>query len=104
MLRSPRFGRDQLRVQRIGEPRYNFVLHIEEVGEWFIEALGPQMVAGFGVNQLDIHSEAVASPLHRPFEHIADVQLTSELLYVNALPLEGERSVTCNHERATDAR
>src|SRR6516164_512656 len=62
------------------------------------------MVAGFGVNQLDIHSEAVASPLHRPFEHIADVQLTSELLYVNALPLEGERSVTCNHKRPIDTR
>ena len=33
-----------LRVQCIGEPRYNLVLHIEEVGNWFVEALGPQVI------------------------------------------------------------
>src|SRR3974390_1846796 len=62
------------------------------------------MVSRLGVDELHVHPEAVATTLHRAFEHIADVQLTSELLYVNALSLEGERSVTCNHERAIDAR
>src|SRR5262245_43865205 len=51
-----------------------------------------------------IHAQAVAATLHRAFEHIADVQLTSQLLYVNGFALERERCVARNHERATDAR
>jgi hypothetical protein len=63
-LRSPRFDRNQLRVQCIGEPRYYFVLHIEEVVDWFVEALGPQVISSLGVDQLNIHPKQVTAPLH----------------------------------------
>src|SRR6516165_10237862 len=103
-LRSPRFDRNQLRVQRIGEPRYNFVLHIEEIGNWFVEALRPQVIAGFSVDQLHIHPDAVAATLHRAFKYIPDIQLASQLLYVYGLALERECGVARNDERAADAR
>src|SRR4030095_3503511 len=103
-LRPPRFDRNQLRVQRIGEPRYNFVLHIEEVGHWFVEALRPQMISSLDVDQLHIHTKPVATTLHRTFKHIADVQLASALLYADGLALERERGVARNYERAIDAR
>src|SRR6516164_8830212 len=101
---SPCLGRHKLGVQRVGEPRYNFVLHVKKVGDGLVKALRPNVIAGFGVDQLHVDAEAVAATLHRAFEHIADVQLTSQLLYVNPFSLEGERGVTCNYERATDAR
>ena len=62
------------------------------------------MIAGFGVDQLHIHPKAVAATLHRAFEHIADVQLASQLLYVDGFALERERGVARNHERTSDAR
>ena len=68
-------------IQRVGEPRYDFVLHIEQIGDRLVEALGPKVVAGFGVDQLHIDPKPVAATLHRAFEHIADVQLASDLLY-----------------------
>src|SRR6516164_2703161 len=104
MLRSPRFDRNQLRVQRIGEPRYNFVLHVEEVGDWFVEALGPQVISSLGVDQLYVHPKPVAAALHRTFKNVSDVQLAPDLLHVNGLALEGERRVVSDHERAADAR
>ncbi len=82
-----------MRIQRIGEPRYDFVLHIEEVGDGLVEALGPQVIAGFGVDQLHVHPKPVAAALHRTFKHVADVQLAPDLLHVNGLALEGERGV-----------
>ena len=102
-FRSLCLDRDQLGIQRIDKPRYDFVLHIEEVGDRLVEALGPQMISGLGGDHLHVHSKAVAATLHRPFKHIADVQLASQLLYVNGFALEGERRVARNHERAADA-
>src|SRR5262249_62203469 len=91
-------------VRRFGGPRYDFVLHIEEVGNGLVETLGPQMISSLDVDQLHIHPKAVATPLHGTFKHIADVQLASEPLYVYGLAFERERGVACNHERAADAR
>src|SRR5215469_4947174 len=104
MLRSPRFDRNQLRVQRIGEPRYNFVLHIEEVGDRLVEALGPQVISSLGGDQLHIHPKPVTTTLHRTFKNVPDVQLAPDLLHVNGLALEGERRAVSDDERAADAR
>src|SRR4030095_12753804 len=91
-------------MQSITQPRYNFVLHVKEVGNGLVETLSPEMVAGFGVYQLYVHPEAGATTLHRAFEYIADVQLASQLLNVQCFALERERGVACNDERAVDAR
>src|SRR6516225_6529129 len=104
MLRSPRFDRNQLRVQRIGEPRYNFVLHIEEVGDGLVEALGPQVISSLGGDQLHIHPKSVTTTLDRTFKNVPGVQLAPDLLHVNGLALEGERRAVSDDERAADAR
>src|ERR1700722_13169687 len=62
------------------------------------------MIAGFDVYQLGVDPKPVAATLHRTFEHIADVQLTPDLLHVDSFALEGERRVARDHERASDAR
>src|SRR6266446_5729140 len=103
-LRPPRLSLNELRLERVGEPRYDFVLHVKEVGNGLVKTLRPEVVAGFGVDQLHVHPKAVSRTLHRALEYIPDVQLTSQLLYVNGSALEGERGVACNHERAIDAR
>ena len=92
-FRSPRLSLDELGIQRIGEPRYDFVLHIEQIGDRFVEALGPKVIAGFGVDQLDVDPKPVAATLHRTFEHVADVQLAPDLLHVDRFAFERERSV-----------
>src|SRR6266851_1996936 len=87
MLRSPCLGGNEFGIERVGEPRYDFILHVKEVGNRLVKAFGPEVVARFGVNQLHIHPKPVAAPLHGTFEDITDVQLVSQLLYVYGLPL-----------------
>ena len=82
MPSSPCLGGSEFGIKRVGEPRYDFVLHVKEVGNRLVKAFGPKAVACFGVNQLRVHAEAVPATLHRAFKHIADVQLTSELPYI----------------------
>lgn len=56
------------------------------------------MIAGFGIDQLNIHPKPIAASLHGTFEHIADVQLASDLLYIDGFAFEGESGVTRDHE------
>ena len=37
----------------------NFILHVEEIGDEFVEPLRPDMGARFAVDELDIDAEAV---------------------------------------------
>ena len=84
----PRLSLNEFGIQCVGEPRYNFVLHIEEIGDGLVEPLGPKMIAGLGIDQLHVHPKPVAAALHRAFQHVADVQLAPDPLHVNALPLK----------------
>ena len=59
LLRASRFGRDELRVERARQPRDDFVLHVEEIGQGLVETLGPQVIAAFRVDQLHIDAHAV---------------------------------------------
>ena len=45
MCCPPRLGSYQMRIQLVGEPSDDFVLHVEEVGNRLIKAFGPEMVA-----------------------------------------------------------
>ena len=85
---SPRFGCYELGAQRICESRDDFILHVEQVGDRLVKALGPQVLAGFGVDQLHVHPKPVAAALHRAFEHVADVQFAPDLFHVDRLPLK----------------
>ena len=63
-FRSPGLSLNELGVQGIGEPGDDFVLHIEEIRDRLVEALGPEVIAAFGVGQLHIQPHPVAGSLH----------------------------------------
>ena len=102
-FRPLRLDLDKLAGQRVGKPRDDFILHIEQICDGLVEALGPKMVAGFGVDQLHVHPETAAASLYRAFERIADIQLAPYLPHVDRFALVRESAVTRDHERAADA-
>ena len=69
------------------------VLHVEKVGNGLVEALGPQMRAGFRVDELDVDAQPVARALNAALQYIPHVQLTSDLLQVDMFALVGEGGV-----------
>ena len=73
MFRSPRLGLDELGVQCVGKPRYDFVLHVEQVGDGLVETIGPEVVAGFGVDQAARLPEGGCRRAAPTFKHVADV-------------------------------
>ena len=81
-LRPPRLGLDELGIQCVGEPRYDFVLDIEQIGDRFVEALGPQVISGFSIDKLHVDPKPVTATLYRAFEHVADIQLPPDLANV----------------------
>ena len=80
------------------------ILQLEKVGDVLLEAVGPEMSAGVGVNKLRVDAHAVLVALHRAFEHVADAELFADLFGVEALALEGERRVASDDEAVADAR
>ena len=79
-LRAAGLGGQELCAERIGEPRDDFVLHVEEIGHRLVETLRPKMFAALGVDELDIDAHPGAGPLNAALEDIADVQLAPDLL------------------------
>ena len=104
LFRASRLGGDELSVERARQARDDFVLHVEEVGQGLVEPLGPEMIARFGVDQLDVDAHAVSAALDAALEHIADVQLAPDLLQIDGLALVSEGRVAPDHERAANAR
>ena len=84
LFRAPRLGGDELGVQRVRQARDDFVLHVEEIGQRLVEPLGPEMIARFGVDELDVDAHAVSAALNAALEDIADVQLAADLLHDRA--------------------
>ena len=86
-LRMARLSGEKLSLQSVGEPCDDRVLQVEEIGERFVEALGPEMGAALGVDQLHVDAHAGAAALHAAFEHIAHVQFAPDGFRSTALPL-----------------
>ncbi len=101
---APRLGGDEFGVQRARQARDDLVLHVEEIGQRLVEPLGPEMIAGFGVDELDVDAHAVSAALNAALEDIADVQLAPDLLQIDGFALVGESRVAPDHERASNAR
>ena len=99
-----RFGRRQFCPQLIGQASDDLVLHVEQIGQRLVEAFSPEMLAAFGVDELDIDTHAAGVALDRPFEHIADPKLLADFSGVDILALEREGGVAGDHEGAAKAR
>jgi hypothetical protein len=59
------------------------VLQIEDVVEPAIKAIGPQMRSSRRVDELASNAHSVSGLAHAAFEHIANTQLTPDLLKVS---------------------
>ena len=91
-------------AQAIGQSRDHLILQLEQVGDVFLEAVGPEMRAGVRIDELGVDAHAVLVALHRAFEHIAHAELLADILGVDVLALEGEGGVAGDHEAVADAR
>jgi hypothetical protein len=80
------------------------VLQREEIGDLPIKTVGPEMPAGFSVNELRIHAHALSRLADAPFEHIAHAELAPDPLHVYWLALESEGGVARDHERLRQPR
>ena len=78
-------------------------MKLEHVFDQAIEAVGPQMRAGFGVDQLRGDAHAVAALAHRTFEDIAHSEFAAHLLHVDGAALVGEARIAGDHEEPADA-
>jgi hypothetical protein len=54
---------------------------------WLVEALRPQMIAGLGVDKLDINAHTAATALDASLQDVADVQLAADLLQIDMFSL-----------------
>ena len=90
-------------MQLVRQPGDNLVLHVKQVCDWFVEALSPNVIASFSVDQLRVDANTFAATLHAAFEDVAHVELASDLLHVCGLALVGECRVACDDERASYA-
>ena len=72
-LRPPSLGLNELCLESVGEARHDFVLQFKQIGDGLIEAFGPEMISGFGINKLHVHPKPVAVTLYRAFERVADI-------------------------------
>ena len=88
----------------IGEAGDDLVLHFEEIGQRLVEAVGPKVIAGLRVDELDIDPHAAGVALDRPFEHVADAKLLADFPSVDILAFECEGGVARDHEGAAEAR
>ena len=104
MLRAPRLGGRQFRPQLVGEAGDDLVLHVEEISQRLVEAVGPKVIAGLRVDELHVHPHATRVALDRAFEHVADAKLLADFPSVDILAFEGEGGIARDHERAAEAR
>jgi hypothetical protein len=103
VLRPPRLGLDELGIQRIGKPRYDLVLHVEQIGDRLVEALGPKVSTAFDLDELCVHAKPLAATLDGAFQHIADLQLAADLPEINRFAFVGECGVPTDDESAAEA-
>ena len=103
-LGAPRLRLDQLRAQLAGEPSNNVVLHLEQIGQFLVETLGPEMRAGVAIDQLYVNAHAVAPALHPPLQRVAHVQVAADLPEIDRFTLVGEGGVAGDDERAGNTR
>src|ERR1700739_2248352 len=86
-------GLAQLWFDRAGDAGRDLVLQVENVVERAVEAVGPDVSAGRGVDQLPGDAHPVAGFAHAAFEHVAHAELLCHLLHVDLPALVGEGGV-----------
>src|SRR5581483_4931937 len=82
----------------------HLVLEIEDVVQYAVIFVGPEMAAGFGLDQLSRDAYALAALAHATLQHVADAELAPDLLDVDGFALVGEARIPRDHEQPVDPR
>ncbi len=69
----------------------NLILQSEDVLQRSIIALGPQMFAGGGVNQLHDNAYLPVGFLHAPFQYVPHAHLVADVLHLDGFTFVRER-------------
>jgi hypothetical protein len=78
----------------------DFILHLKQVCDVTVEALGPQMAASLGIYQLYAHSNPILGATHATLHYIAHMQLAPNLRGVDLRAFVVERGTACDYEAA----
>jgi hypothetical protein len=67
----------------------DLVLQSKNVEQFPIIALSPQMIPGFGINELGSNPEPLGGPANAAFDNIGDTELTCDVLDFDRLGSQG---------------
>ena len=95
---------DELEAQSIVQSRHDLILQLEQVADVFLEAFGPEMGAGFRIDELRVDTHPVPIPLCRAFEDVPHAEFLADLLGVDGFALVSEGRGAGDHEAVADAR
>ena len=90
--------------QSLGDRLRNLILHVEDVFQLAVVALGPQLIAIGHLAQLHGDAHAIPRPPHAAFEHRRHVQLLADGPKVSPLPLKRERRRARGDAQALERR
>jgi len=82
----------------------DLVLQREDVGKIAVVALGPDVLAALGLDQLRGDADAIAGFAQAAFEHIAHTELASDLLHIDRAALVAEGRIARDDEQRRIAR
>ena len=74
-LRVPDLGRDDPGGYRAGDALRDLVLDGKHVGQLAVVSVGPEMVPGFGIDQLRRDPDPIAGTTDAAFDHVMHVRL-----------------------------
>ena len=74
---------NQRYIERVRDPARDLVLQREQVADVAVEALGPEMRVGRGVDQLGVDANPVLRSLDTAFQHVTHAELTADLFRVD---------------------
>src|SRR6516162_208998 len=89
----------ECRLDRRRDARGDLVLYSEDVGQVAIVALGPEMPASGGFDQLCRHPHQVACLAHAALEHVAHAELPPDISGRNRFPLVSEGRIAGDDEQ-----
>src|SRR5215472_12841039 len=75
VLGVPDLGRDDAGRYRPGDALRDLVLDGKHVGQLAVVSLGPEMVPGFGIDQLRRDPDPIAGTTDAAFDHVTHAQL-----------------------------
>src|SRR5215831_1721031 len=103
-LGVPDLSRDDPRGYRAGDALCDLVLDGKYVGQLAVVSLGPEMVPGFGIDQLRRDPDPIAGTTDAAFDHVTHAQLARHLADIHSGPLVSERRAARNDKEGAVAR